>query len=180
MLETIKTLLALALVAALLGCGGLWVVGGGDAYFEHEGIHRIAKPADEVFKWMTKPDLRRQWVSDLVGTKKNTPGGLDTGTKFTEEFDFGDGRTSQRVQVTGFEPDSLYAVKTTTEDYVLEVTYKFGALHTGKKTRVDFRIEVQFEGGWSKLFEPILAHRLRSRIEDDLEALREVVELQRY
>lgn len=181
MFETIKTVLALALLTALLGAGGMWIVGGGDGHFEHEGIQRISRPGEQVFKWMTKPDLRRQWVGGLVATTKNTPGDIDAGTKLVEEYDTGDGRARHKIEVTGYELDKLYSYKVTSDDYELDVTYRLGALHTGKKSRVDYRMEIQLTGGWfDNLLEPILANRVLAKIEGDLEALTTVVESQQY
>lgn len=178
-MEAVKTVLFLIVAACLAASGLLVVVGGADGHYKSDGLMRINHPPPSTWEWLTTSEKRKQWEHGVVASTEVGPRLLDVGSRIREMVEV-DGVTKERLwEVTAYTHGKLITMRTSDDKYDMELTFKVGALHTGRKTRLDYMIDAQYHETFDKLIEPILGAQLRRRVRDDLEALKHLLETTR-
>lgn len=169
-MEAVKTVLFLLSILVALLTAGLVAVGGGDGRWEHEGIHRLNFPPQDVFEWVSEPQHRPRWIEGLR-TSEEPIEGLQAGAVIVEKFEVDGVRHERRLEITDIEYGKRFAYTTTWDGVDYGLTYEFAPLHSAKKTKIDFTATVQYHGFWPRLMEPVLAGAVREQLYADLERL---------
>jgi len=168
--DTLKNILLMLLLAGVAAAVLLLVASGGDAAFEHKGIARVEHAKEDVFEWLSDPELRVQWVDGLT-TSKTDAAEVEKGVTLREVVGEGADRHERTLEVLEAEFGSVFSVRITEPGRTLQVQYRLSPNQSGKRTRVDYVLSGQFEAWWARVWEPFLSADLIEELEADLERL---------
>ena len=133
----------------------------------------IDKPVKDVFAFITNPKNMAKWNSAIVSLEQITPDPVGMGTKFKSVGEMMGQRIEGEMQVIAFEPDSKYGFQMNAGPVQVNVTLTFKTVGTGTKLSLNAQGN---PGGFFKLAEPVMAGRVKSMMEGNLERLKSVLE----
>jgi len=152
--------------------GLLLLASGGDAHFEHKGIARVEQPQDDVFEWLSTPELRVQWIAGLSSSKSDAVE-IQKGAKLREVVGGGAQRYERTLEVLEAEQGRVFTIRITEPGRTLQVEYRLSPNQSGRRTRVDYVLTGQYEAWWARVWEPFLSSDAIEEIEADLARLDE-------
>jgi uncharacterized protein YndB with AHSA1/START domain len=170
-MEVIKTVLMVFVGLFAVVVAALWIAGGGDGRWRHEDHVTINQAPDLVWDWLIEPEKIRRWVGGLVELTPLTPGRPALGSRSREVIEEHGERIEMQVEITRFEPFEVLCLRLTGERFRSTVTYRLIPVG-GRKTRVTYECESEFDGFLMRVFEPIIGMSAQERVNEDLEALR--------
>ena len=160
-------MLVIALVGLTLAASVVFVVGGRPRTYSSRTA--IAASPDEVFAYLTRPELLKRWMGGFVASEPLTEGGLRPGARSREIIEEGGRRMVMECEVLQLTPGRLLSVRLTAEgmdvqaDYVLEPR--------GGETLVSLK-QVALYGGALRLAAPFLDGMVERKLVRDFEALK--------
>jgi uncharacterized protein YndB with AHSA1/START domain len=143
----------------------------------------INRPAAEVFRWISRDDLIKQWVGGLSEITPISSAGDsgEIGKRFhMTEFDKEENAQSEmEMTVTeyvaseklGFQIRSLGGQA---EGFVENAEYRLSPAPGG--TELIFEIQTDYYGRLPRAFEPLITRAARKKVQRDLERLKSLVE----
>ena len=174
MRELIKAIMLLAVLGLPVCVGGMVLIGGGDGSWQHERVLVIKSPQSDVFEALTNAGLRRQWVAEE--SRKIQPGDARMGHTYQEVVLVDGKRRAYTAAVSEFENKQRLAIQIQDKDLDVTLRYQLSTGGSIHRTRLKFTCEGQFHHWLKKVFEPVAASSVRSRIDEDLAALKEFAE----
>jgi len=112
---------------------------------KYSGSIVINKPVSEVFSYMAVPENAPQWMPDVVGIKRVTPGPLALGSKFEETRKTGPGmKETFPTEVTKWVTDREMGFVATGKTVTVTVHYNLSSTTGGAKA--DYVIDFQWRG----------------------------------
>lgn len=171
LMENLKLILFLS-VLAVLGSGGvLFLWGGYDGRFADEGTIAIHGTNEQVFSWLLEPEFRSRWVEGCKSSRRETSGGWRPGSRVVETLEKG-GLTSERtVSVVEVVVGRSMVLETEEDGVTIRYQFDLKAHNTGRASRVDYKVEAKYQDFWGKLLEPVRGGKLYARTRRELEAL---------
>ena len=163
-MESLKSLGILFSILIALVAGVLTVAGGGDGLWEHEGLIQIRAPRSRVFQLLSDPEMRKEWVPNLVDSKAEPSGWLKQGSRLFEVVEVDGERHERILEITEFKEGSVFAYRTTEEGVEVELRYEVSDFLSGKRSQIKYTCRAQFPGRVAVVIEPILGHRRLSRM----------------
>jgi len=148
---------------------GMVVIGGGDGTWRHERLVKINAPNAVVFEALT---AKRQNWKQVQSSRATGSGGPRVGTKILEVSVVGGKEQMSTADITEFKLDELLALRIEAEDMDMNVRYELSLGGSMHKTHLRFVAEGQFHHWASKIYEPVSAYWARSRMDDELDALK--------
>lgn len=135
----------------------------------------IDRPVDEVFTYVVDPNNTAQWAGPVVEAKQTSPGPVGLGTTSSRLTQFL-GRTMEAAyEITEFEPNNLYADKTTSGPVPIGARIHFVPVDGGTKVTIEGQLEA---GGFFRIAEPIMARMARRQVATDVQTLKDLLEAQ--
>ena len=135
----------------------------------------INRPLEEVFAFVTDFDNATQWMAELVEGKQTSEGPLGVGTTLSGVARPMGRRVESTQEVVEYEPNSKYAIKSTSGPVASQDNYTFESVAGGTKlTRV---AEAEVSGVF-KLAEPLFARMMRRQFETNFANLKDLLEAQ--
>jgi uncharacterized membrane protein len=133
----------------------------------------IDRPIEEVFAYVG--DLRNgmQWQSNLLDVRRTTEGPLGVGTQYTAVRKLMGRKMQDTVEFVAYVPNTTLTFRSTSSSMPMETSHRFES--TAEGTRLTIVIEMH-PGGFMGLAEPLLAANLRRWMEDNLGALKDLLE----
>ena len=132
-------------------------------------------PIEEVFAYVVDPSKTAQWAGPVVEAKQTSEGPVRLGTTSSRVTQFL-GRTMEATyEITEFEPNRLYADKTTSGPVPIGSRIHFVPVDGGTKVTIEGQLEA---GGFFKLAEPIMARMARRQVATDAQTLKDLLEAQ--
>ena len=131
----------------------------------------INRPPAEVFAYLTDLSKLPEWQSGIVEAHWETEKGQGGRAKQTREFR-GD-NVETELQVSAYEPDRRFAVKTSSGPITFSLDYKLQAKNGGTHLIVVGEGEAS---GVAKLAGPLMGRKVQKRFKSDFETLKQKVE----
>ncbi len=130
----------------------------------------IARPAADVFEYLSRPENETQWQQDLVESRQTSAGAMGVGAT-GEDVRMSMGRRMvTRWTCTAFDPGRRFAFKVTKPVPFL-AEYRFDMVPEG--TRVTMSAE---PAGFTRLLWPVITRAGRKQYEANFAALKRVLE----
>jgi carbon monoxide dehydrogenase subunit G len=134
----------------------------------------VERPPQEVFGFLTDLAKVPQWQSGAVEVR-GPEQAVGVGTTYVEILKFLGKRMEATIEVTEFEPDRRFSLKTRSGPIPFEVRHTLEPADGGGATRL--RVELEGEpGGFFKLAEPLVMRKAQRQVEEDFAALKRMVE----
>ncbi len=173
------TLAAVVVISFL----GLWIASNRRDAGRMQASIEIARPPEEIWRWVTEPEKLRQWVGwlDRVEPDSTSP---PEGIGHKETWVMNDPRLKQELHVPGtitlWEPPNQMGVHIEVPDmFVGDVLYSLEDLGNGR-TRVKQDGRVRYQNRMAALMEPMVTPDAMRKLFDDMKRLREKVEATPY
>ena len=132
----------------------------------------VSKPPAEVFPWLLEEDKVPQWTSDLVRYDVNGP--LGRGARVTQSLSVAGG-LSLDMTITAYDPPRGAA--TAFETNGVKVTSEYTLVENGNGgTRLTQTLDAKASGLTARMLIPIVQGRLESKLKQDLDRLRGVLD----
>jgi len=170
----------LALVALLLlGVLGLFLAGKREGASFHQGSVEIARPPEQVWRYLTDPVLARKWRSGILEVTPLTEGGTRVGARERVLVSVGEGETMVvEDEITRLEAPhrlelTLKSGPGSDVSFVEQVAYTLE--EQGGGTKLTFTGRTEFSGV-AALLEPIITPAAEGSLEKELQALKATVE----
>jgi uncharacterized protein YndB with AHSA1/START domain len=138
---------------------------------EHEVV--VDRPPSEVFAYVIDADKLPEWQEGVIEARKETEGPVAAGTRFTEVRKFLGRRMESSVEVTEFEPDRTFTLKTTAGPVPFTIAQHFEPANGGTRIRVTGKGE---PGGFFKVAEPLVGRQVKRFLEHSFATLKDLLE----
>ena len=130
----------------------------------------IARPVEDVFGYLAKPENETQWQQDLIESRQTSTGAMGVGATGEDVRRSMGRRMVTSWTCTAFEPDRRFAFKVAKPvPFVAE--YLFEAVPEG--TRLTMSAE---PAGFTRLLWPVITRAGRKQYEANFAALKRVLE----
>jgi uncharacterized protein YndB with AHSA1/START domain len=131
----------------------------------------VGRPPSEVFDYITDADRLPEWQSSAV--EAQWQGEKAQGARIREVRKFLGRRMESELEVTEYEPDRRFALKTLSGPVPFSVTQMLEPRDGG--TKITFVGEGE-PGGFFRLGEPIVARVAERQFKSDYETLKDILE----
>jgi uncharacterized protein YndB with AHSA1/START domain len=173
-----RILLALVVVL-LLGVLGLFLAGRREGAGTHQASVEIARPPEQVWRYLSDPTLTRKWMSGILEVTPLTEGGFRVGARERMVVAVDEDETMvvedelTRIEAPHRLELTLKAAPGSDVSFVEYVTYVLEAQGGGTKLTFTGRSEYS---GIVSLFEPIITPAAKAKLDKELQALKAAVE----
>ena len=143
----------------------------------------IRRPAAEVFRWISRPELMEQWFGGISKITRIAPTGdaVQVGDRF-RAVDIGRDQTSPanlQITVTEIVPGRNFGLEIESSgdpetSFTEEAEYQLSEMNG--TTHVVFEGQTTFHGKLSQSFEPFITSAAKKKFQHDLERLKALVE----
>lgn len=133
----------------------------------------INRSLEEVFAFTTNFENQPKWQSRLLEAQQTSEGPIGVGTKWRFVAKFLGQRIEFEQECTEYEPNRMYAGKSTSGPFPIEGRQTYEPVEGG--TRLNVTGEVQ-PGGFFKLAEPLVVRMLKRLTDADLANLKDLME----
>ena len=135
----------------------------------------INRTVEKVFAFVANPANHPQFRPSLIETNQTSEGSVGVGTTFQEVEKFLGRKMKSVIEVTAFEKNKIYSIKTLSGPMPFELTMGFEPVEKGTKVKITAQAELK---GFFRLIKPIVAPMTRSQIKADFTKLKKVLEAQ--
>jgi uncharacterized protein YndB with AHSA1/START domain len=129
----------------------------------------IAKPREEVFRYLFEPDLVPQWTTGLEGYERLDSGPLGRGARFRERLEVSGQKVDTELEVTAYDPPR--SAESRAEIRGIDVISTYDLQPSGAGTRLTQTIEAKGGGLKGRVLIPVIQPHLERKLEADLAAL---------
>jgi len=133
----------------------------------------INRPPQEVFDFMTNPANTAKWQNGTESAKWASDGPVGVGSIFHAVGRMMGREINMDIEVSQWNPPSLWAMKSNNGPLKFENTNKFEPKDGGTQLVQDFTGEV---GGFFKLAEGMAIKQMQKQVETDAQALKKLLE----
>jgi carbon monoxide dehydrogenase subunit G len=141
---------------------------------EAERSAEIARPADEVFAFLSNLANLPRWQSGVIRAEQTSPGPIGVGsTAVVERRVFGQQIVAD-LAVTAYEPPRRIVLETEASGVSVQASVEIEPLEP-KRCRVTFGMAMETSGFFMKAVEPMVAQAAEVDIEASIARLREVL-----
>ncbi|QAS53130.1 SRPBCC family protein [Halobacillus litoralis] len=134
----------------------------------------IKKPLGEVFEKATDFTNSPEIMDTVTDVEILTEGPVREGYKFKETRLIRGRKASSVIEVTKFEENKKYAVRSA--QHGIDLRYHYSFIETSEGTRVDFKGELYTEGLRNKLMKPLIKKIIKKEDQDHLEHMKKFIE----
>ena len=131
----------------------------------------VKRPPSDVFAYLTDVANLPEWQSSAIEASADGP--MAVGTRISEVRKFLGRRMESTVEVTEYEPDAKFSLKTVSGPVPFEVSHTLRGEDGG--TNLTF-VGVGEPGGFFKLAEPLVAKQAERQFKGDFETLKDLLE----
>ena len=136
----------------------------------------INRPIDEVFAYVSNYENSLAWMTEVVEVKRTSEGPVGVGATYRDTVQFlGRRIENTNSEVTEYEPNRKFAIKTTSGPLPGAEEYTFDSVAGGTKVT---RVTEAETGGFFRLAEPIIARMAQRLFEANSANLKELLEAQ--
>ena len=133
----------------------------------------INRSLEEVFAFTTNFENQPKWQSRLLEAQQTSEGPIGVGTKWRFVAKFLGQRIEFEQECIEYEPNRMYAGKSTSGPFPIEGRQTYNPVEGG--TKLNVTVEVQ-PGEFFKLAEPLVVSMLKRLTDADLANLKDLME----
>lgn len=133
----------------------------------------IQRPVVEVFAFLSDLTNAPQWQAGLLESRNLTQGSLGVGSKFSSVRKFLGRKVEGLVEITEYEPNSKFVIKSASGTAPFEETYLFEPTSNGTKVSTVFELHTS---GLMGLAEPMIVGSLKREMDADFGDLKDLLE----
>jgi carbon monoxide dehydrogenase subunit G len=130
----------------------------------------LAKPPEEVFRYLFEPELVPQWTTGLNRYERIDGGAIGRGSRFREELEVSGQRIDGELEVTAYDPPR--GAESRTKVRGVDLIFGYALQPDGAGTRLTQSVEAKGGGLSGKFLIPVIQPHLERKLEADLAALR--------
>jgi len=134
----------------------------------------INRPRQEVSDYAADPDNAPAWYTNIKRVSWDTPKPLAVGSRIAFEATFLGRKLAYTYEIIELQPGRRLVMSTKEGPFPMETAYSWEDVSDGA-TRMSLRNR-GFPKGFSSLAAPLLSGRMRKAIEQDLRALKQILE----
>jgi len=164
-------MLVIAVAAVALAAAVVFVVGGRPRTYSSRT--EITASPDELFAYLTRPELLTRWVGGLVASEDLTGEGLRVGARSREIIKEGGRRIEMESEVLQVTPGRLLSMRLWAKGIVIQADYTLEP--RGDQTVVSLTQVARYAGGL-RLAAPFLDGAVERKLARDFEALKRLAE----
>ena len=138
---------------------------------EHEVV--VGRPVSEVFAYLTDVTNLPEWQGGVIEARQDSQGSVTTGTRFTEVRKFLGRQVESTVEVTEYEPDRKFSLRTVSGPVPFTVEHTFAERDGGTAIHIVGQGE---PGGFFKMAEPLVGRQAKRMFEHDFSTLKDLLE----
>lgn len=135
----------------------------------------IKRPVKEVFSYVTDAGNLSSWMSELAEAEQSSEGPVGVGTTISAVANLMGRRIENVQQVTEYEPNRKFAIKSTSGPVENEDKFTFESISGG--TKVTRKTEGEM-GGFFRMAEPLVVRMLNRQFENNFANLKDLLEAQ--
>jgi uncharacterized membrane protein len=134
----------------------------------------IDRPVEDVFSYATTLENFPEWVGNVIEVRKDAPGPLREGERFTAQQKLLGRRFESPFEVIAYEPNQRYAHRSTGGPVPVTMNFTYEPV-SSERTRITQRNEGE-PGGFFGLVGPLLERAFRRQTRTNLENLKDLLE----
>lgn len=134
----------------------------------------IRKPLEEVFAQATDFTNSPEIMDTVVDVELLSDGPVREGFRFKETREIRGKKASSVIEVTDFELNKKYSVRS--HQHGLDLRYQYEFVQTTEGTKVEFAGELYTEGFRNKLMKPLIKQIIKKEDQDHLQHLKKFIE----
>jgi carbon monoxide dehydrogenase subunit G len=131
----------------------------------------IARPAHEVWEYLTSPKHVPEWQSSAVSSHQVSEGPMTVGTRLEDERRFLGRRARSEVEVIEFEPERLFTLHGLSGHVRFMVRHLLEPDGDGEGTRLQVEAEAD-PGGIGRLARPLIERAAEHELKGDFARLK--------
>jgi carbon monoxide dehydrogenase subunit G len=133
----------------------------------------IAKPVHEVWEYLIEPENVPEWQASAAASHQISDGAMGVGTHLQDERRFLGRRARSEVEVTEFEPETLFTLHGISGPVRFTVRHRLEPTATGTRLQIDAEAD---PGGISRLMRPVVERAAAHELRKDFDRLKEKLE----
>jgi uncharacterized protein YndB with AHSA1/START domain len=122
----------------------------------------IDRPIDRVFEYVSNPDKRTQWDSDLVETRRTSGGELGVGSTSEDVYEMNGRRMAFQTSITEWSPPSTLSWRGVADSVTAQGHWTFDETDAG--TRVNLAMEMDTSNPIFKLMAPLMRGKMQQQM----------------
>ena len=132
----------------------------------------INQPVDTVFTYVTNVQNHTAWQAGILEATLTPNGPIAVGAIYHYTTEVMGRRFESQMQVSAYEPNKTWAVKTTGVPTPVETVYRFEAV--GQATQLT--ISMELTGGYPAAAEAMVKQQMQKSLEDQGNRIKQLVE----
>jgi uncharacterized protein YndB with AHSA1/START domain len=132
----------------------------------------INKPVDKVFSYVTMVENHKAWQAGILDAKLTPPGPVALGSIYHYTTEVMGRHMETQMQVSGYELNKKWAVKTTGVPRPVETVYLFDGAGTGTK----LTISMELSGGYPAAAEAMVKQQMQKSLDEQGQRIKQMVE----
>ena len=133
----------------------------------------IDRPVHEVWEYLIEPENVPEWQSSAVSSHQVSEGPIGLGARLRDERRFMGKRATSDVEVSEFEPESLFTLHGLSGPVRFTVRHRLS--ENGAGTKLDVEAEAD-PGGIGRLMRPVIERAAEHELKGDFARLKEILE----
>jgi carbon monoxide dehydrogenase subunit G len=133
----------------------------------------IDRPVHEVWEYLIEPENVPEWQSSAVSSHQVSEGPIGLGVRLRDERRFMGRRATSDVEVSEFEPESLFTLHGLSGPVRFTVRHRLS--ENGAGTKLDVEAEAD-PGGIGRLMRPVIERAAEHELKGDFARLKEILE----
>ena len=134
---------------------------------------RIERPIEEVFAYVSDPLNFPDWNSAVRAVRKTSGEARDVGARYSMERQLPTGRAENELEILAHEGLTEFTIRTTSGPTPFVYRYWFASENGETLLRLDAALELN---GVAALLSPIAGRVVKNGVDDNLAALKEILE----
>jgi hypothetical protein len=132
----------------------------------------IGKPVEAVFEYVTSVANHKAWQAGILEAKVTPEGPLGVGSTYQYTTEVMGRKIQSAMQISAWEPNKKWAVKTTGVPNAVETVYVFQPAGGGTQ----LTISMELSGGYPPMAEPMIKQQMQKSLEEQGARIKQFVE----
>lgn len=133
----------------------------------------ISRPVEQVFGYVTNVENHKAWQAGITDAQMTPAGPVAVGSTYVYTTNVMGKKLETRMQVSAFEPNKTWAVKTTGVPTSVETAYHFEPDGSGTKLTISMEVPA---GAYPAAAEGAIKQQMQKSLEDQAKKIKQLVE----